>query len=109
MNLTSEQCKIIEIKNKVKEAIHRHMTEEGQQVDIEKLSSPIICIAKERRIESLARNDMLLSDVDKSFHLCAVEKEVLQGAEPAEVSPVELVITQPKSSFYIWKEQKPIT
>ena len=76
LNLTSEHAKIGEIKVKVKEAIHKHLISEGQKIELEKVSLPIICVAKDRRIVEMARSDLLLSELDKQYHLCAVEREV---------------------------------
>jgi hypothetical protein len=88
MNLTSEHAKIGEIKLKVKEAIHKHLTSEGQKIELEKVSPPIICVAKDRQIVTMSRNDMLLSELDKQYHLCAVEREVYEGQEITELCPV---------------------
>lgn len=109
LNLTSEHAKIKEIKNKLTEAIHKHLVAEGQSIELERVSPPIVCTAKDRRVVAMARNDMLLSDLEKQYHLVAVEREVYEGQEVSELCPVELVIMQPKRSYYIFNEQKPLT
>ena len=85
------------------------MVEEGSKISLDETPVPIIAIAKERRIQNMALNDMPLSDLDKSFHLCAVEREVYEGSDMNELHPIELVIVQPKRSFYIFNENKPLT
>jgi hypothetical protein len=79
LNLSSENASVGEIKNKVKEEIHRHMSEEGVQVDLETMTMPIIIVAKERRLIKMAVSNMLLSELDKAYHLCAVEREVFEN------------------------------
>jgi hypothetical protein len=63
----------------VREAIAKNMIDEGKHVDIEAVSPPIICVTKSNRIHIMARNDMLLSELDKEYSLCAVEREVYEG------------------------------
>lgn len=109
LNLTSEHAKIKEIKTKLQEAIHKHLTSEGQKIELEKVSPPIVCTAKDRRVVAMARNDMVLTDLDKQYHFVAVEREVYEGQEVNDLCPVELVIMQPKRSYYIFNEQKPLT
>jgi hypothetical protein len=50
-----------EIKFRLKEAIHKHLLEEGLTVELEKVSAPIVCTAKDRRVIGMARNDLILS------------------------------------------------
>lgn len=60
-------------------------------------------------MDSMAVGDMMLSEMDKSFHMCALEREIHEGQELHEVQPIELVIEQPKKSLYFFSEQKPLT
>lgn len=66
-------------------------------------------MAKDRRVLNLSRNDTILSELDKSSHLVAVEREVYEGQEIHDLCPVEIVIMQPKRSYFIFNEQKPMT
>lgn len=108
--MSSNHAKIGEIKTKLKEALHNHLMEEGHSIELEKVSAPIIVITKDRRVIELARNDIIYSELDtKIFNLAAVEREVYEGQDIHELCPVEIVIMQPKRSYFIFNEQKPIT
>lgn len=50
-----------EIKFRIREAIHKHLLEEGLTIELEKVSAPIICTAKDRRVVGMARNDLIFT------------------------------------------------
>lgn len=60
-------------------------------------------------MQSMTRNDLLLSELDKSYTLCALEREMYEGQELHDLCPIQLVITQPRRSYFLWSQQKPIT
>lgn len=79
LNLTNEAARVSEIKAKLKEQIHQYLVSEGQEVDINKISSPIVVIAKDRRIMSMAHQDISINELEKNQYLAAVEREVYEG------------------------------
>lgn len=96
-----------EIKFRIREAIHKHLLEEGLTIELEKVSAPIICTAKDRRVVGMARNDLIFTQLEKGLTLVALQRELLEDQH--EYLPVELVIMQSKTSYFMFKEQKPLT
>lgn len=89
--------------------IARHHSEQGRKLAPALLSPPIIVVAKDQCVQSMTRNDLLLSELDKSYTLCALEREMYEGQELHDLCPIQLVITQPRRSYFLWSQQKPIT
>lgn len=88
MNLSSEVARILDIKTKVREAVHQHLVEEGHKIDLEQVQQPIICAAKDRRIEFMARSEMTLNELDSKYTLCAVEREAFDQSEFQDLTPI---------------------
>jgi hypothetical protein len=79
------------------------MLEEGHKISMEHVPAPFIIVAKERRFQIMATNEMSLSEMEKSSHLVAVEREINE-VHGTNLQAVELVIAQPKRSFYIFND-----
>jgi len=43
------------------------------------MSSPIVVIAKDRRVVSMAHQDIAINELEKNQYLAAVEREVYEG------------------------------
>ena len=49
--------------------------EEGEQVTIDDILPPIICVSKDFKIEMLARSDFEIGKLEKGFKLVALERQ----------------------------------
>ena len=91
-----------EIKEKVRANVLEQYLEEGEQLTLDDVQPPIICIVKDCKIEMMARSDFELGLLDKGFKLVAIEREV-HSHDTSNLVPIQLMITQQRSSYMIFK------
>ena len=65
-----------EIEEKVRQAILDQAIEEGENITIDDVAPPIICIVKDQKIEMMARNDFEVGRLERGFKVVALEREV---------------------------------
>ena len=97
-----------EIKERVRQSILDQALEEGEQVTLDDIHPPIICIAKDSRVERMAKSDTQLCDLEKGYRFVAVERPD-HDRDTSKVVAVQLMVTQHRSSYMIWKTQQPLT
>jgi len=62
-------------------------------MNIEDINPPIICLVKGKRITCMTRGDMMISSIESSYEMVAVER--MKSSEKIhDVIAVELVVTQ---------------
>ncbi len=75
---------------------------------IDDIKTPIICIAKDKKIEIMARGEFELRNLEKGYHLVALERPD-HDPDTTKVTVVQVMITQQRSSYMLFKAQTPIT
>ena len=65
---------------------------DGEDVTLDDVKPPIICIVKDKKIEIMARSDIELSHLEKGYHLVALERPD-HDPDTSTVSVVQLMIT----------------
>ena len=73
---SGERTTVGEIKEKVRQAILDQANEEGENITIDDVAPPIICIVKDQKIEMMARNDFEVGRLERGFKVVALEREV---------------------------------
>lgn len=108
LNLSSERATINEVKDKMRQAIYQNMLAEGEEVKLEDVQYPIICVSKDNKIEMMARSDFEINCLDRGYKLVALERQQ-HDLEMSKIIPVQLMISQTKSSYMIYKAPQLIT
>lgn len=62
----------------------------------------MICLIKGLRVVAVARNDMLISELDKQYQICAMERELYEAQDLPDLIPVELTVMQNKRSYLVF-------
>lgn len=70
---------------------------------------PIICITKDNKVERMAKNDFEIRNLDKNFKLAALERPPHDTSAVNKYTAVQLMVTQQRSSYMLWKTQQPLT
>ena len=63
-----------EIKEKVRQSLYDQAIKDGEDVTLDDIKAPIICISKDKKIEMMAKTDFQLGHLDKGYHLVAIER-----------------------------------
>ena len=78
--------------------------EEGNNVTIDDIAAPIICVVKDYKIEMMARSDFELGKLERGFKLVALERES-HGDDTRRLVAIQLMITQQRSSYLFFNKQ----
>ena len=70
-----ERTTISDIKEKVRQSILDQALAEGDSCTLDDIQPPIICIARDNRIEMLARSDFCIGNLESGFKLVALERQ----------------------------------
>ena len=89
---SGDRATVGEIKEKVKQAVLDQALEEGENITLDDLAAPIICIVKDQKVEMMARNDFEIGRLERGFKIVALEREV-HGRDTAKLVPIQLMIT----------------
>ena len=103
-----ERTTVGEIKEKVRQSVHHQAVAEGENVTLDDVQMPIICIVKDLKIEMMAKSDFEIGNLSSGFKLVALERED-HDKDTSKLVPLQLMITQQKSSYMIFRQQQPIT
>jgi hypothetical protein len=64
----------------------------------------MICLTKDLRVIAIARNDMILSELDKQYQICAMEREMYEAQDLPDLIPVQLSVMQNKRSYLFFSD-----
>ena len=103
-----ERTTVSDIKEKVRQSILEQALAEGDSCSLEDIQPPIICIARDQRIESLARSDFCIGNLESGFKLVALERQIHEK-DTSKLAPVQIMITQQRSSYMIFRTPQPLT
>ena len=88
-----ERTNVADIKEKVRQSVYDQAVQEGENVTIDDILIPIICIAKDNKVESMAKNDFEIRNLDKSYKLVALERPPHDTDNIKKYMAVSLMIT----------------
>ena len=71
---SGDRTTIGEMKDKVRSGLLEVAQENNEDVTIDDISAPIICVVRDNQIHMMARNDFEIGRVDRGFKLVAIER-----------------------------------
>ena len=81
-----------EIKEKVRISVLAQAQKEGENVEIDDILPPIICIVKDSKIEMMARNDFEIGRLERGYKIVAIERQK-HDKDTSKLAPVQIMIT----------------
>ena len=70
-----------EIKEKIRQGIYEAKKENENELELDDVQAPILCIAKDRKIVHMMSSDFRLASVEKGYSVVAVEREKMTSKD----------------------------